>query len=136
MRGSRLLAALLVPAVVTLAGCSGLPGVPSGAPSGAPTEAVPTIGPGTVVTDALTEAHCVRAADGTWSANGVVKNTTKVTRSFDVNIYIGPADGQAGVARVVTVKKLAAGKSAPWKAVAVQATAPAGPCYLRVRVAK
>jgi hypothetical protein len=84
--------------------------------------------------DALTEAHCVAAAAGTWKADGVIKNTTKQTRSFDVNIYVGPADGEAGVAQVVTVKKLAAGKSAPWKAAAVQPTSPDGPCYIRVRI--
>jgi hypothetical protein len=96
---------------------------------------VTTIGPGTVMADALTEAHCARGADGTWVANGVIKNTTKQTRSFDVNIYVGPADGKAAVAQVVTVKKLAAGKSAPWKAGAVQAASPDGPCYIRVRIA-
>ncbi len=122
--------------IVVLAGCGGIPNVtPNTADSSTPTT-VPTIGPGTVMTDALREARCVQAADGTWTAYGVVKNTTKQTRSFDVNIYVGPAGGAAGVAQVVTVSKLAPGKSAPWEATAVQATDPAGPCYLRVRIAK
>jgi hypothetical protein len=125
---------LAVP-MLALAGCNGVPKV-TPEPSQSPGPVVPTIGPGTVMTDALTEAHCVADANGTWVANGVVKNTTKQARSFDVNIYVGPADGKTGVAQVVTVKKLAAGKSAPWKADAVQATSPDGPCYIRVRIAK
>ena len=134
MRARRLLTVLGL--AVVLAGCGGVPKVnPNSSDTATPT-AVATIGPGTVMGDALTEAHCVRAPNGAWTANGVLKNTTKQTRSFDVNIYVGPADGDPGVAQVVTVKKLAAGKSAPWKATSVQATAPAGPCYIRVRIAK
>lgn len=133
MRARRVLVAVLAIPTLALAGCGGVPKV-TPKTSASPGPVVPTIGPGTVMTDALTEAHCVRSADGTWSANGVVKNTTKQTRSFDVNIYVGAADGEAGVAQVVAVKKLAAGKSAPWKAAAVQATSPAGPCYIRVRI--
>jgi len=135
MRARRALVAVLAVPMLALSGCGGVPKVtPQG--SASPGPVVPTIGPGTVMTDALTEAHCVQGADGTWAASGVVKNTTKRPRSFDINIYVGPADGEAGVAQVVTVKKLAAGKSAPWKAAAVQATAPTGPCYIRVRIAK
>ncbi|HKY57914.1 MAG TPA: hypothetical protein VJL80_07755 [Aeromicrobium sp.] len=135
MATRRLLAAVLSVSTLVLTGCGGVPQVtPRSSASAGPV--VPTIGPGSVMTDALTEAHCVRASTGTWTANGVVKNTTKQTRSFDVNIYIGPADGEAGVAQVVTVKKLAAGKSAPWTATAVQATSPTGPCYIRVRITK
>lgn len=134
MRMRRVLVALLAVPMLALSGCNGIPrATPENATS--PT-GVPTVGPGTVMTDALTEAHCVKAADGTWAANGVVKNTTKKTRSFDVNIYVGTASGEPGVAQVVTVPKLAAGKSAPWSATAVQATAPDGPCHLRVRIAK
>ena len=129
------LAGLLAIPMLALIGCNGVPQVtPETSASAGPT--VPTIGPGTVVTDALTEAHCVRGADGAWTASGMIKNTTKQTRSFNVNIYVGPADGKPAVAQVVTVKKLAAGKSAPWKADAVQATSPDGPCYIRVRIAK
>ena len=135
MRAQRVLVAMLAVLMLALTGCNGVPKV-TPRTSASPGPVVPTIGPGTVMTDALTEAHCVRSPAGTWSANGVVKNTTKQTRSFDVNIYVGPADGDAGVAQVVTVKKLAAGKSAPWKAAAVQATSPAGPCYIRVRIAR
>jgi hypothetical protein len=90
------------------------------------------------MTDALTEAHCVQGTggEGVWTAYGEVENTTKQTRTFDVNIYIGPADGRAGVAHVVTVKKLGPGESSTWKATRVQTTSPNGPCYIRVRVAK
>lgn len=119
--------------MLALTGCGGIPKV-SPKTTASPGPVVPTIGPGTVVTDALTDAHCAQGADGAWTASGVVKNTTKQTRSFDVNIYVGPADGQAGVARVVAVKKLAAGKSAPWGATAIQAMSPNGPCYIRVRI--
>ena len=134
MRARRLLTVLGL--AVVLAGCGGIPKVnPNSSDTATPT-AVATIGPGTVMGDALTEAHCVRAPNGAWTANGVLKNTTKQTRSFDVNIYVGPADGDPGVAQVVTVKKLEAGESAPWKATSVQATAPGGPCYIRVRIAK
>jgi len=133
MRAHRVMIAVLAVPMLVLAGCGGVPKV-TPRTSASPGTVVPTIGPGTVMMDALTEAHCVRNAAGTWSATGVVKNTTKQTRSFDVNIYVGPADGEAGVAQVVTVKKLAAGKSAPWKAAAVQATSPGGPCYIRVRI--
>jgi hypothetical protein len=134
MHTRRVFVAVSAVLMLALAGCGGVPKVtPKATASAGPV--VPTIGPGTVMTDALTEAHCLQIADGTWTAKGVVKNTTKQTRSFDVNIYIGQADGQAGVAQVVAVKKLAAGKSAPWKAPAVQATSPTGPCYIRVRIA-
>ena len=134
MRARRLLTVLGL--AVVLAGCGGVPKVnPNSSDTATPT-AVATIGPGTVMGDALTEAHCVRAPNGAWTANGVLKNTTKQTRSFDVNIYVGPADGAPGVAQGGTVKKLAAGESAPWKAPTVQATAPGGPCYIRVRIAK
>lgn len=135
MRARRVLVALLAALTLALAGCGGVPRV-TPASTDSPGPVVPTIGPGTVMTDALTEAHCARSPAGVWMANGVVKNTTKKTWSFDVNIYVGQADGEAGVAQVVTVRKLAAGKSAPWKAAAVQATSPNGPCYIRVRIAK
>lgn len=135
MRAQRVLVAMLAVPMLALTGCNGVPKVtPRTSASSGPV--VPTIGPGTVMTDALTDAHCVQGLAGTWVANGVVKNTTKQTRSFDVNVYVGPADGEPGVAQVVTVKKLAAGKSAPWKAAAVQSTSPTGPCYIRVRIAK
>lgn len=133
MRAGRVLIAVLAVPMLALAGCGGVPQV-TPKTSASPGPVVPTVGPGTVLTDALTEAHCVRGADGTWAANGTVKNTTKQTRTLDINIYVGPADGEAGEARVVTVKKLAAGKSAPWKAAAIQATSPTGPCYIRVRI--
>jgi hypothetical protein len=133
MRARRILVAVLAIPALALAGCGGVPKVtPKATTSAGPV--VPTIGPGTVMTDALTEAHCLQGADGTWTAKGVVKNTTKETRSFDVNIYVGQADGQAGVAQIVAVKKLAAGKSAPWTAPVVQATSATGPCYIRVRI--
>jgi hypothetical protein len=131
----RALVTMLAVPMLALAGCNGVPKV-TPETSASPGPVVPTIGPGSVMTDALTEAHCRPGADGAWTADGVVKNTTKQTRSFDVNIYVGPADGKAGVAQVVTVKKLAAGKSAPWKAAVVQATSSSGPCYIRVRIAK
>ena len=102
MRRRRVLVAMLAVPMLALTGCNGVPKV-TPETSGSPGTVVPTIGPGTVMTDALTEAHCTQAADGTWVANGVVKNTTKRTRSFDVNIYVGPADGKAGVAQVLTV---------------------------------
>jgi hypothetical protein len=134
-----LVAVLAVPMLalltLTVTGCGGIPKV-TPKTTASPGPVVPTIGPGTVMTDALTEARCVQGVNGGWAASGVVKNTTKQTRSFDVNIYVGQADGKAGVARVVAVKKLAAGKSAPWKAVAIQPTSPDGPCYIRVRIAK
>jgi hypothetical protein len=135
MRRRRVLVAMLAVPMLALTGCNGVPKV-TPRTTASPGPVVTTIGPGSVMTDALTEAHCVRGADGTWAANGVVRNTTKRTRSFDVNIYVGPAGGEAGVAQVVTVKKLAAGKSASWNAAPVQATSPDGPCYIRVRIAK
>ena len=135
MRTRRVVASVLTAPIVALAGCNGVPKVTPGTTT-SPGPVVTTVGPGTVLTDALTEAHCRRVADGTWAADGVVKNTTKRTRSLDVNIYVGPADGKAGVAHVVTLKKLAAGKSAPWKASAVQVTSATGPCYIRVRISK
>ena len=133
MRARRVLVAVLAVPMLALAGCGGVPKVTPEPTTAGPV--VPTIGPGTVMTDALTEAHCVPNADGSiWAASGSIKNTTKQTRSFDINIFIGPAG--AGAAQVVAVKKLAAGKSAPWMADAVQATSPTGPCYIRVRIAK
>jgi hypothetical protein len=135
MHARRVLVAMVTLPVLALTGCNGVPTVTPEA-TDSPGPVVPTIGPGTVMTDALTEAHCVQGTSGAWIADGVVKNTTKQTRTFDVNIYIGPANGEAGVAQVVTVRKLAPGKSAPWKAAAVQPTGPDGPCYIRVRIAK
>lgn len=135
MRTRRVLVVVLAIPMLALASCGGVPKV-TPKTSASPGPVVPTVGPGTVMTDALTEAHCVRGATGIWTAQGVVKNTTKQTRSFDVNIYIGEAAGEAGVAQIVAVKKLAPGKSAPWKATSVLATSPTGPCYIRVRIAK
>jgi len=135
MRARRVLVAVLAVSLLALAGCGGVPKVTPKATT-SPGPVVPTIGPGTVMTDALTEAHCAQGTGDVWTAAGVVKNTTKRTRSFDVNIYVGPADGEAGVAQVVKVRKLAAGKFAPWKSPVVQATSPTGPCYIRVRVSK
>ncbi|HJR89710.1 MAG TPA: hypothetical protein VJ782_06070 [Aeromicrobium sp.] len=137
MRMGRVLVALLAVPMLALSGCNGIPKVTPETTT-SPGPVVPTIGPGTVMTDALTEAHCVQgtSGEGVWVAFGEVKNTTKQTRTFDVNIYIGPADGRAGVAQVVTVKNLKAGESAPWKASRVQTTSPNGPCYIRVRIAK
>ncbi len=134
MHVRRVLMAMLAVPILAVTGCGGVPKVtPNGT---AEPSTVPTIGPGTVMTDALTGAQCVPASDGTWTASGVVKNTTKKARSFDVNIYIGPAGADAAVASVVTVEDLAAGKSAPWTAPTVQPTSADGPCYLRVRIAK
>ena len=135
MRARRVLVAALAVPILALAGCGGVPKVTPEPTTAGPV--VPTIGPGTVMPDALTEAHCAPNADGTtWAASGSIKNTTKKTRSFDINIFVGPADGAAGVAQVVAVEKLAAGKSASWTADAVQPAAPTGPCYIRVRIAK
>jgi hypothetical protein len=136
MRARWVLVAMFSVPVLVLAGCGGVPRV-TPEPTDSPGPVVPTIGPGTVLTDALTAARCTPNADGsTWAASGTVKNTTKQTRSFDINIFIGPATGAAGAAQVVAVRKLAAGKSAPWTAATVPATSPAGPCYIRVRIAK
>ncbi|HUP99805.1 MAG TPA: hypothetical protein VM093_05035 [Aeromicrobium sp.] len=128
-----LLSMLAVPAL--LAGCGVAPKV-TPQPSSSPGEAKPQIGPGTVMTDALTEAHCAADAKGAWSATGVIKNTTKQALAFDVTIYVGPPGGAARTAHVTHVKKIAPGKSAPWVSPVVQTDAPDGPCHIRVRVAK
>ena len=67
MRARRLLAVL--GSAVVLAGCGGIPKVTPNSSDTAPPATVATIGPGTVMGDALTEAHCVRAPNGAWTAN-------------------------------------------------------------------
>ncbi|MFL6090695.1 MAG: hypothetical protein ACJ71Z_11195 [Aeromicrobium sp.] len=128
-----LLSVLVVPAL--LAGCaSGQAPEPKKTPPLGPMK--PQVGPGTLMTDALTEARCTADGTGAWSASGVVKNTTKKALAFDVTIYVGPSDGQSRPAHVTHVDKVQAGKSAPWSAPAVEAGDPAGPCHIQVRVAK
>jgi hypothetical protein len=127
------LSALIAPLLI--AGCGAAPKIaPKPTPSAGQVPA--QIGPGSVMTEALTEAHCVDDGKGTWAANGVLKNTTKEARAFDVRIYIGPPDGQRRPAHVVHTGKIPADKSAPWSVPAVASESPAGPCHIQVRVAK
>jgi hypothetical protein len=128
-----LLSVLVIPALV--AGCGGVPKV-TPQPTASAGQAKPQIGPGTVMTDALTEAHCAPNGDGVWSASGVVTNTTKKAIAFDVTIHVGPPDGKDVTAHVTHVAKVPAGKSASWKSPVVEAASPGGPCHIRVRVAK
>jgi hypothetical protein len=125
---------LIVPAL--LGGCAAAQRDLAPKPTASAGQATPQIGPGTVMTDALTAAHCARTAKGAWSASGTIKNTTKKPLAFDVTIYVGPPDDKRGTAHVTHVPTVAAGKSATWVSPVVQAASPAGPCHIRVSVAK
>jgi hypothetical protein len=127
------LSLLAIPALI--AGCGVAPKV-TPQPTASAGEAKPQIGPGTVMTDALTEAHCARRSDGVWAASGVVRNTTKQALAFDVTVYVGPPGGEDRTAHVTHVPKVAAGKSATWVSPVVETDSPGGPCHIRVRVAK
>lgn len=128
-----LVSVLAAPALI--AGCGVAPKV-TPQPTSSPGQATPQIGPGTVMTDALTEAHCAANDKGAWSASGVVKNTTKQALAFDVTIYVGPPGGERRTAHVTHIKKVAPGKSARWVSPVVETESPKGPCHIRVRVAK
>jgi hypothetical protein len=118
---------------LVIAGCGAAPKV-TPRPTSSAGQATPQIGPGTVMTDALTEAHCAANTAGQWSASGVIKNTTKKARAFDVTIYVGPPG--SGTAHVTRVGKVAPGKSKTWVSPVVETDAATGPCHIRVRVAK
>jgi hypothetical protein len=128
-----LLSLLAIPALI--AGCGVAPKV-TPQPTASAGQAKPQIGPGTVMTDALTEAQCSRKPDGVWTASGVIENTTKKALAFDITIYVGPPGGEGRTAHVTHVPKLAPGKTAPWASPVVETDAPGGPCHIRVRVAK
>lgn len=128
-----LLSVVAIPAMI--AGCGVAPKV-TPQPTSSPGQATPQIGPGTVMTDALTGAHCVRKPDGVWMANGVIKNTKKQALAFDVTIYVGPPGGKGGTAHVTHVDKVKPGDKAMWSSPVVQTDSPDGPCHIRVRVAK
>lgn len=128
-----LLSVLVIPALI--AGCAGAPKI-TPQPTSSAGQASPQIGPGTVMTDALTEAHCAQVKGGAWSATGVVKNTTKKALAFDVTIYVGPSGGKGRTAHVTHVDKVEPGESAKWVSPVVETDSASGPCHIRVRVAK
>jgi hypothetical protein len=131
MHVRRILIALVCLAV--LAACGGSPETPEAKDD---KSTLPTISAGTVLPDALTEAHCVREASGDWRASGTVKNTTPARRDLDVRIHIGPADGKDGPAQVKLIRDVKPGKSVEWSVLRVVADNPAGPCQIQVAVAK
>jgi hypothetical protein len=122
--------------LVVLAACGGKPATTADDGKKDDTSALPTVSAGTVLPDALREAHCVRTSKGSWRANGTVENTTTRKRDLDVRIHIGPANGKEGPAHVKSISDLKAGKSAEWSVLKVTADDPAGPCQIQVAVAK
>jgi hypothetical protein len=134
MHARRALIAVSVLAVLTACG-----GTPSTSGNDQPKDdksTSATVGPGTVMADTLTEAHCVRHKDGRWQANGTVKNTAEKKLSFEVRIHVGRADGKEGRAHVQRVDDLKPGKSAEWSVDKVSTDDSDGPCQIQVRVAK
>jgi hypothetical protein len=99
---------------------------------------VPTAKPNALAGNALSTSYCAPDAEGegVWSAGGTLKNSTKRAVSYDVIVYIGPADGQQGPAVVKRVSDVAPGKTAPFSISPVQAASASGPCHLQVRIAK
>ena len=133
---SRALCAVLLGAALGLSACGGKAPEPKPTPS-VMQPAPPPAKPGTPAPEALVNAHCAPDPDGTWSAAGVLKNATKRTRSYEVVVQVGQANGQPSTAHVVRVSKVAPGKTAPFTATAIEAaapagTTPAGPCHIQV----
>jgi len=134
MHVRRVLVALSALAVLTA--CAGPTSAPGKDQPQADKSTLPTVSAGTVMTDALTEAHCVRDKDDRWQASGRVKNTADRKLSFEVRIHVGPADGKEGRAHVQLVDDVEPGKSADWSVDKVATDDADGPCQIQVRVAK
>jgi hypothetical protein len=129
-------ALIAISALAVLTACGGSPSTSGNDQPNDDKSTLPTVSAGTVMTDALTEAHCVRDKDDRWQASGRVKNTADKKLSFEVRIHIGPADGKEGRAHVQLVDDLKPGKSVEWSVDKVTTDDADGPCQIQVRVAK
>lgn len=99
-------------ALLALAGCSGggdpAPAATTAAPGAGATIGVPS---GTAAPEALSAFRCNAVKDKTWVAAGFVANDGKQPVTYQVTVYVGPADGQTRPGRTLEVPKVAAGGS-------------------------
>lgn len=108
----------------------------SAKPSPTAKATLPSVSGGTVMTKALTIAHCAHSSTGVWSASGRLHNPTKKKLSVDVIVHVGPPNGSPSTAHVKRVSNIGPDKTVPWAIAVVETNYPAGPCQIQVRVAK
>lgn len=126
--------------LIALAGCGGgaadsAPDATSASPTApstttttpAPTTASPT---GTPAPEALSRFRCQQVSTG-WAAAGYLSNTGKQKATFQVTVYLGPADGSVQDAVTQRVADVAAGDSVRFR-IADVPVAGEGPCHVQV----
>lgn len=124
--------------LLVLAACGGGSGgteppaaasAPAADPNAAPTTPAPT---GTPVPEALSRFHCVADESGTFTASGVVANSTKAAVTFQVTVYVGKASGAAQQAATKQIPKVAGGGSVEFEIDKIPAPADGGTCHVQV----
>ncbi len=96
------------------------------------TGALPRVAEGVRVPEALSDFACERDDEGTWTATGSVTNRTKAPATFQVTVYVGPADGAGSPARTKRISAVQKNGSVGFEIDGIEARAPEGPCHVRV----
>jgi hypothetical protein len=129
--------AVVLALMLALAGCGGA--TPDAKPkaSSSPTKqaldgALPQVADGAPAPAALSQFECTRDDKGTWSATGAVKNDAKTPETFQVTVYVGPADGDGAAARTKRIDAVQAHGSVRFDIPKVETRSPDGPCHVQV----
>lgn len=102
---------------------------PAADPDVAPTTPAPT---GTPVPEALSRFRCDPDGSGTFTASGVVANSTKKAVTFQVTVYVGEPSAAAQPATTKQVPKVAGDGSAEFEIDKIPAPAGGGTCHVQV----
>jgi len=101
-------------------------------PAASPTTPAPT---GEPVPAALSRFRCDPDGAGTFTASGVLSNTTKTAVTFQVTVYVGQPVAGRQSAKTKQVPKVAAGGSVEFVVDAIPATE-GGVCHVQVITTK
>lgn len=93
---------------------------------------LPQVPDGTPVPAALSGFECRRDDKGTWRASGAVTNDTKKSRTFQVTVHVGPADGEGAAARTKRIAAVQPHGSVRFDLGTIESRAPEGPCHVQV----
>jgi hypothetical protein len=93
---------------------------------------LPQVSDGTPVPAALSGFECTRDDKGTWRASGAVTNDTKKSRTFQVTVHVGPADGEGAAARTKRIAAVQTHGSVRFDLGTIESRSPDGPCHVQV----
>jgi hypothetical protein len=134
------LAALSLSLLLVVAACGGSdePTTAQTSTPAADPAAVPTIAPptGDPVPEALSQFRCEPDGAGTFTAMGVLKNSTKASVDFQVTVYVGPAEGSPASAKTKEIPTVKGGGSVEFTVDTVPAPPDGGTCHVQVLTTK